>query len=228
MEAFEKTVFYYKIAIFGDKGVGKSTMIKTLGDNLFESKETNDQTIEINTTKILIKYNDKEIGLLIYEIDLCENFSDLYKHIFTDCRIIFLMFDICNIDTLNKIKRIYSDFPRLPIIPTILIGNKSDGERQVELNDIKSFVLERRVEYIEISSKTRHNIKVIMDKISHILEDVVERISDIRRFDKKNALFANSVFKIILLGDSSVGKSSFYSRYFGEKFDYNLMSTVGN
>jgi GTPase SAR1 family protein len=66
-----------------------------------------------------------------------------------------------------------------------------------------------------------------MEKISHILETVKETIGDIRRFDKKSALFANSVFKIILLGDSCVGKSSFYSRYFGEKFDYNIMSTVG-
>lgn len=35
------------------------------------------------------------------------------------------------------------------------------------------------------------------------------------------------VFKLILLGDSAVGKTSFFKKYFQKLFDYNFMSTVG-
>ncbi len=46
-------------------------------------------------------------------------------------------------------------------------------------------------------------------------------------YNKANFIRIKTVYKIILLGDSEVGKSSFFKRYFNEEFDENFLLTVG-
>ena len=116
----------------------------------------------------------------------------------------------------------------------ILVQNKIDEESnsKVQKSEISELIKSKSfLQSIKISNKDRTGI-----------EELIKMI-DIAENESKNELPTNIVFEsiektqklvngqgylsFILIGDSSVGKSSFYTRYFKNTFSLQFLSTIG-
>lgn len=122
----------------------------------------------------------------------------------------------------------------------ILVGNKIDDieNRTVTVEMIREYLYsnEKFLKYKDISVKTRENLYDLLHSIFDVYKfREVDMDSDMGEFtiyeseknNKSNSLYVNNVYKIILLGDGTVGKSSFFKRYFYDDFDDNYMLTMG-
>ena len=115
-------------------------------------------------------------------------------------------------------------------------------------NSLSGIILEKSpipVEYISVSNITKNNILKLKNMImkiynsnKHLLNSYIEVDNNLNI--KKNIIPKKIIhplkntkehgynsFKIILIGDSTVGKSAFFNRFFKNDFQTNFMSTFG-
>jgi GTPase SAR1 family protein len=221
MELTEKSISCIKVLFIGDQGVGKSSIIKLLSNSKFDSNYDNNKN-EIECKRIYSIYKKKELCIYTLKIHINSNQFKIYKNLLLSVNIIFYIFDLTNEVSFYNILKIYDIINK--DIPIYLVGNKSDLERKINVNTLKDFILEKNLEYFEISTINYCNFNIIFEKIYSFDN---KYFTEICNYDKKRALFSNNSFKIILLGDSTVGKSSFFTRYFDDSFDEFMLSTVG-
>ena len=115
-------------------------------------------------------------------------------------------------------------------------------------NSLSGIILEKSpipVEYISVSNITKNNILKLKNMIMKIYNSNKNLLNSYIEVDnnlniKKNIIPKKIIhplkntkehgynsFKIILIGDSTVGKSAFFNRFFKNEFDTNFMSTFG-
>lgn len=188
-------------------------------------------------------YEDsKNVDLNIYEINSNEKYWPLYSSLLFNCKFILFMFDVTNEQSFLSVKetiKTLSKKTKNQKIIKYLIANKIDeiNARTVNESDINTYLTElnNSVDYYEISVKTKEKMGNLLRDILKIYNnsDVSTGISnDITIYEseknnKTHSIFARRVYKIILLGDGTVGKSSFFKRYFYDDFEDNYMMTVG-
>ena len=160
---------------------------------------------------------------------------------FFDCQCALIILDITTEDSFILVKQLINTIIinlNCSYLKKILIINKIDleDERKVsncEINDyINEFMTE--LEDFEISLKTKNGIEKIWDKVNEYVNKTYHRIP-INLLSEKHdiTLDTDDFFKtegsinIILIGDSGVGKSNLFSRYFHNKFEDNFISTIG-
>jgi small GTP-binding protein len=111
-------------------------------------------------------------------------------------------------------------------------------KRIVTVEMIREFLHtnEKFLKYKDISVKTRENLYDLLHSIFDVYKfKEVNMDSETRDYtiyeseknNKTSSLYVNNVYKIILLGDGTVGKTSFFKRYFYDDFDDNYMMTMG-
>ena len=122
-----------------------------------------------------------------------------------------------------------------PFLKKILVLNKLDlnYERQVNFLEISDFLYQNKeleLDNEEISLKTDENMDKLLGKINNAVNIVKNQIP-INIIYETNLL--NAVNKeltqitVIIIGDSSVGKSCFINRYFKNMFTEQYISNIG-
>ena len=108
--------------------------------------------------------------------------------------------------------------------------NLNEKNEKIEQNDI--------IEKIEISVINKNNLENLWEKVYQIINrkeniripinSIKERINYSNWKDKLSELLqADGIINIVLMGDSGVGKSNVFSRYFNNKFVRTFISTIG-
>lgn len=160
---------------------------------------------------------------------------------FFDCQCALIILDITSEDSFILVKQLINTIIinlNCSYLKKILVINKIDlqDERKVsncEINDyINEFITE--LEDYEISLKTKSGIERIWDKVYECVNKTYHRIPinllseklDITQ-DTDDFFKTEGSINIILIGDSGVGKSNLFSRYFHNKFEDNFISTIG-
>ncbi|HEY0089374.1 MAG TPA: GTP-binding protein [Candidatus Lokiarchaeia archaeon] len=168
-----------------------------------------------------------KITLSLWDIGGQERFEFFKTDFFKGTAAVGLVFDISRPDTLQYIDNYVSDIRKENgNIPIILIGNKFDlkkdvGETVYREEIIQKIHKENFVEYIEVSAKTNKNVEKLFKKLAIVsLADIRPRLGEIIDMN-------NFRFKILLLGDAGVGKSSLLKSFFNEKLDNNYKLTIG-
>ena len=118
--------------------------------------------------------------------------------------------------------------------------NKVDLEekRKISSDELKEYINEfsNEFEKIEISIRTKKNLEFLWEKVNECVnKNKNSEILPINLFsekyeyvsDRKESLNAESSVNIILIGDSGVGKTNLFSRYFNNIFEKNFISSVG-
>ena len=231
---------YQKLIIFGSEKVGKTTLINTLksnqGTNLDISNSSQDS---IAFEKAYIKINENIFNFIIYEIKITEKNEPQSTNLNTlllDCQgIIYLIDNTVNsfecmknlINLLNFNDKNYSK--------QILIKNKSDliYNENISNETITNFLSSKNnINFIEVSLQYKTNFNQIqtflIDSFSaknSIPSNNILENSNIAN-TQKIPVEGNSI-KLLLLGDTSVGKSSFINRYFKNFFQEEFLSTIG-
>ena len=231
---------YQKLIIFGSEKVGKTTLINALKSNQSNNLDiSNSSQDSIAFEKAYIKINENIFNFIIYEIKITEkneNQSTNLNTLLLDCQgIIYLIDNTVNsfecmknlINLLNFNDKNYSK--------QILIKNKSDliYNENISNETITNFLSSKNnINFIEVSLQYKTNFNQIqtflIDSFSaknSIPSNNILENSNIAN-TQKIPVEGNSI-KLLLLGDTSVGKSSFINRYFKNFFQEEFLSTIG-
>ena len=123
---------------------------------------------------------------------------------------------------------------KFPYLKRILVQNKYDLEstRKVTSYEVKEYLDNNQsLDSLEISLKSGDNIKELLKKINaYVNETKNELPSNIvsESLDKKVGIInGQGSLSFILIGDSTVGKTCFLTRYFKNQFNETFLSTIG-
>jgi len=167
----EKLNLAFKMCIFGDSGVGKSTLI----NRYITAKFDHDLKSTLGAA-ILMKFIETEtmrITLQIWDFGGEERFSSLLPSYAKGSSAAIFMCDISNRDSITNIDNWLLTFDdglnnRNPKFPLIVVGGKLDLEekRSLSKKDIETILTVRKeFDYIECSSKTGENVDLLFQTI---------------------------------------------------------------
>ena len=231
---------YQKLIIFGSEKVGKTTLINLLKSNQNNLDNSNSSQDSISFEKAYIKINENVFNFIIYEIKINEQNDSQSTNLNTlllDCQgIIYLIDNTVNsfecmknlINLLNFKEKTYSK--------QILIKNKSDliYNDNISNETINNFISSKEnISFIEVSLQNKTNFNQIQNFITNSFSKEKNPIPSNNILENSNiantqklSIEGNSI-KLLLLGDTSVGKSSFINRYFKNFFQEEFLSTIG-
>ena len=154
-----------------------------------------------------------------------------------DCQCALFLIDITDKESFTKVKDLFSiiDFSRYTYLKSILVENKLDIEskREIDKETINQFIKDNNIEEnIQISIKDGLGLEQLFEKmkkyidneendlpINYVAQDKNDKLTEIKDL-KKNLTF-------ILIGDSNVGKTCFFTRFNKNIFHENFLSTIG-
>ncbi len=173
-----KTAF--KLCIFGDGGVGKTTLINRYVTGVFTESTIMTIGVGFNVKKIIIKENP--VSLQIWDFAGEDRFRFLLPAYVKGARGGLFVFDTTRFVSLNSIDdwaeviEECTDRDARPL-PIILVGSKCDltDEREISADYAKELCESFKfLEYIECSSKTGFNVEEIFFRLAC---EMVERKS---------------------------------------------------
>ncbi|KAK0064765.1 ras-like GTP-binding protein rhoA [Biomphalaria pfeifferi] len=169
-----------KIAVVGDSGVGKTSLIQRLMTDDFDENTPQEyiaSALKVDEKLIELK-KGKKVLLFIYDTGGQETFKHLRKLNYPKSDAVIICFSVDNIESLQNVKKNWvPEMQRLcPGIPMLLVGNKVDIRHESE--SIKHFVprgkgentakKNKMVGYIECSAKTDEKVKDVFEKIAQV------------------------------------------------------------
>ena len=144
--------------------------------------------------------------------------------------------DITKQDSFKLIKDLNNLIPasKFLYLKKLLVQNKLDLEstRQVTSFEVKEYLdANTSLEGLEISIKNGDNVKELLKKINVAVNETKNELPTnivSEAVDKKLGLMnGQGALSFILIGDSTVGKTCFLTRYFKNQFNETFLSTIG-
>jgi len=167
------------------------------------------------------------ITLSLHDIGGQERFDFFKTDFYKGTAAVAAVFDLSRPDTYEQIETYFNDIrERSGNIPIILVGNKQDllasiGHTVKRKKIIKKINQKDLVEYLETSALENVNVEKLFKTLAlAALLDLKPRLGEI--------IDSNHIrFKVLLIGDASVGKSSLIKKFINKDFDNNYKITVG-
>ena len=117
---------------------------------------------------------------------------------------------------------------------TIIVQNKIDLQKPSQINESEITELiknKKNIETIKISTKDRSGIDELINKINKSVNEsknelpmnIISESVD----NKKKLVNSQGYLSFILIGDTEVGKTCFFNRYFRDTFSFDFLSTIG-
>ena len=157
----------------------------------------------------------------------------LIDSVLLECPCALLLVDLANKDSFDSIQSLLNNITinKHPYLNLILVLNKSDLESDKQVTDFELDQFMDKNKYldkIEISIKNGKNIEELLNKINTAINDSKKELATniVSETIEKNVGFINAEgsLSLILVGDSTVGKTCFLNRYFKNQFN----STISN
>ncbi|MFW9784732.1 MAG: Rab family GTPase [Candidatus Heimdallarchaeota archaeon] len=157
----------YKICIFGDKNVGKTTLVNRYVTNQFH--ENIQATLGAS---IHVKYIELENGVItlqVWDFGGHRRFKFLISSYAQGSAGGIFMFDLTNYESLIALKEWLPEFGKsVRYVPLIMVGGKLDLEQQRVCKEdevLETIELYNFHKYIECSSKTGENVDLVFREL---------------------------------------------------------------
>lgn len=181
----------HKIVIIGDENVGKTSIV----NNIMHKKNVTCPTI--GAMYSFYKIDDTN-GIEIWDVAGSARYLSLLKIYYRKTDTIILVYDMSEIDSLDRLINIISEIEKTQIAKFIVVGNKMDlclNVPKMNSHVKKLFKNHKVIEYINTSAKTGENIKLLLDTIiihfSYNNDIGVETINDTEELVPKKRFFAS-------------------------------------
>ena len=164
------TYLQFKIAILGDSGVGKSSILSKYVHNIFDEYSTSTIGAAYLTKNIPLP-NNRTVKLQFWDTAGQERYRSLAPMYYRGAGAIIVVYDIFSENSFINAKRWVSEVRRTENLIIVIVGNKLDKnqKRNVDLNEVLSYVKSENFIHAEVSAKTGEGIenlfKLITEKI---------------------------------------------------------------
>ena len=182
--------------------------------------------------------------LNVYEFDIgndvdYENMivpdAQLYKTFLFECQLAIFMIDIQSTDSFTAVQELIPLLNNIdyPYLTKLFVSNKIDQEasKNVSKFEIDEFVKNNNMEYIEISVLNGTGIEELCSKIDRHVNKTTNQLPINLVLEsncsKISSLNFQSSISLIIIGDSEVGKTCIFTRYFKNSFTEKRLSTIG-
>ena len=167
--------FKFKVLVFGDGGVGKTTLINRYLTGLFAQGTI---TIGVDFHIKAVDIQGKKVTLQIWDFAGEDRFRFLLPSYAKGANGVIFMFDITRYTSLHSVNE-WLDVFRKSVseeeeeeVPMIIVGGKLDlnERRAIPRSDAANIASEFQFDdYLECSAKTGENVEEIFNKIAWIM-----------------------------------------------------------
>jgi small GTP-binding protein len=156
--------YAFKFVIVGNHEVGKTSLIRQFVERKFSHDYR--ATIGLNIFAYNFDFQGNEINVQLWDIGAQQYFKRFRKIYYKGAEAAFIVFDITNRESFEKIKDWHGELNQLIDeinIPIVIVGNKTDLSEQrvisiAEGEDLTKSLSEKGLSYIETSALTGANV----------------------------------------------------------------------
>ncbi|MEM2637088.1 MAG: Rab family GTPase [Candidatus Korarchaeota archaeon] len=163
--------FLIKIAIAGEGGTGKTTLLHRWVDGVFLS----DTRITIGTSFMVknVSRNGKTFILQIWDLGGEERFRSILKEFVNGAAITLLVFDLSRVETFFRLDEWISLIRNGKCDNIVLVGTKSDLPQMVSDCEIEKIARTYNLlGPFKVSSKTGENVDVLFEYVVNLLSEI--------------------------------------------------------
>ena len=156
--------FNFKFVIIGNHEVGKTSLIRQFVERKFSHDYR--ATIGLNIFAHNFDFQGNEISVQLWDIGAQQYFKRFRKIYYTGAEAAFIVFDLTNRESFEKVKDWYKEINQLideKNIPIVIVGNKVDLSDQriistAEGEGLAKSLSETGISYIETSALSGENV----------------------------------------------------------------------
>ena len=153
-----ENVDYQKIIIIGSSGVGKTSILERLITGEFQQTTS---TTGVDFKKFTIDVNGKKVDLRIWDTAGQERYRCISRAYFRNAIGVLIVFSLVDRRSFDEVNSWLNDARSscCQNAQILLIGNKCDlPDQQISSDLAQNFANTNKIEYIETSAKTGHNV----------------------------------------------------------------------
>ncbi len=165
--------YQYKMVIFGNQGVGKTSLINRFINDKFDEIYTN--TLGYNVFEKILSIDKIQISLMIFDFAGQKQFETLRSNLSKLTDMAFLVYDVTDKNSFKNLSKWKSDlFEFSGEIPFIIIGNKMDMTDKKKVTKEEGEKISKKLNslsFFETSAKTGDFIEdSFLLLVKHVLE----------------------------------------------------------
>ena len=159
-----------KLAVVGDGGVGKSTLISRLATGTFVDK-TMTIGFDVESWTITTSSDSESIKVACFDFGGQKQFRFFQGSLIIGAKAALIVFDCNSYLSLMKIREWMDLLVGVPNGNKLLVGNKLDLGSVITCDDVQEVADEYGIEFIMISSKTGENFDKLIEKLKVMVTD---------------------------------------------------------
>ena len=168
---------FIKICVCGEGGVGKTSFLNKVINNVFDEESILTKGVEFFNKKIRMSHHGKDYDLIFWDFGGQDRFRKFLLNFVNGSSIAVFLFDMTRFNTFNKLEEWMNILSESGNIPLLILGAKEDeidekGKASfTEMLDSITNSNDQIFGHLLISSKTGFNIDKALDMIIEKLND---------------------------------------------------------
>ncbi|MHA1506795.1 MAG: Rab family GTPase [Candidatus Asgardarchaeia archaeon] len=177
----------YKVSLIGSSGVGKTSIHTRITKGVFLS--TVESTIGVCFDKKCYEVDGKEVTLQIWDFGGQMRYSMIADILIKGSDAVLLVFDVTRPITLEELNNIWIPLAlkhKKKDTVMVLVGNKIDLGRRIDLKYVNDIVSKYKIKYYETSAKENKGLNELFSDIAEKLSERPGRESITIKFYKRH------------------------------------------
>jgi len=159
-----------KLAVVGDGGVGKSTLISRLATGTFVDK-TMTIGFDVESWTITTNSDSEAIKVACFDFGGQKQFRFFQGSLIIGAKAALIVFDCNSYMSLMKIREWMDLLVGVPNGNKLLVGTKLDMGKAISCDEVQEVADEYGIEFLLISSKTGENFDLLIEKLKVMVSE---------------------------------------------------------